>query len=293
MLDIRRVLCPIDYSDASRRALDQASMIAGWFGARVTVLHVCPAVFAADNRGRAASAVLTAETSTAAAALTDYVKPLRRAGVAIDELVVEDLDAESRILETAASTPADLIVMGTHGRTGLGRLLIGSVTDHVLRHAPCPVLTVPPTATRAAAPPFKRVLCPIDFTPSSADALRLALRLAQEADARLTLLHVIPDPASHEAPARYTPAQRHRAEESACYRLTALVPESARVYCDPQPLVVWGQAGRSIVEVSTEEASDLIVMGVSSRGVLDRLFVGSTTWDVVRQATCPVLTVRA
>src|SRR3954453_10801157 len=146
MLDIRQILCPIDYSEASARALEQAVMIARWFEARVTVLHVSAPPRAVARMATTAAAVLTAEPSFAAAALTGFVNAVPHSGVAAEELVLEDLDAEGRILDTAASLPADMIVIGTHGRTGLGWLMIGSVTDHVLRRAPCPVLTVPPTA---------------------------------------------------------------------------------------------------------------------------------------------------
>jgi nucleotide-binding universal stress UspA family protein len=295
MLEIRRILCPTDFSDPSRHALEQAGMIAGWFGAAVTVLHVSPPPRVIE--GPVCFAAPSTETTTASVrqartALAESVRPLRAAGLTVDETLLEDYDAEGRILEQAASVHADLLVMGTHGRTGLGWLIIGSVTDHVLRRAPCPVLTVPPGAMRTAKPPFKRVLCPVDFSVSSLDAVRLALRIAQEGDAHLTLLHVLPDPESTDAPARDTPAHQIRSEDSVRHRLEALVPADARAFCEPRTRVVRGTSYRVIVDVAGSEGSDLIVMGVGRRHVLDRLFVGSTTNQVVRHAECPVLTVR-
>ena len=206
-------------------------MIAGWFDAAVTVLHVSPPPRVIE--GPVSFAAPSAEAGRASlcqarAVLAESVAPLRAAGRSVDEVVVEDDDVEERILEVAASIDAELLVMGTHGRTGLGWLIVGSVTDHVLRRAACPVLTVPPTATRSVAPPFKRVLCPVDFSLPSLDALRFALRLAQEDDAHLTLLHVLPEPASTDAPARDTLAQRRRCDESIRHRLEALVPAEAR-----------------------------------------------------------------
>jgi nucleotide-binding universal stress UspA family protein len=295
MLDIRRILCPTDFSDASRRALEQAGMFASWFGAAVTVLHVShpapviegPVSFAAPPAG-----ISHASACQAATALAESARPLRTAGLVVDELVLEDYDAEGRILEQAASIHADMLVMGTHGRTGLGWLFIGSVTDHVLRKAPCPVLTVPPSAIRTAHPPFKRVLCAVDFSPPSLEAMRFALRLVQEGDTRLTLLHVLPDALSGDAPARDTPAHRRRCDEAALYRLRAVVPPDAWAFCEPETRVVRGTSYRAIVDVAASEGSDVIVMGVGRKPVLDRLFVGSTTNQVVRHAACPVLTVR-
>jgi len=295
MLDIRRILCPTDFSDASRRALEQAGMFASWFGAAVTVLHVShpppviegPVSFAAPPAGISHASVCQART-----ALAESARLLRTAGIVVDELVLEDYDPEGRILEQAASINADMLVMGTHGRTGLGWLFVGSVTDHVLRKAPCPVLTVPPSASRTANPPFKRVLCAVDFTPPSLEAVQFALRLVQEGNTRLTLLHVLPDALSGEAPARDTPAHRRRCDEAALYRLRAMVPPDAWAFCEPQTRVLRGTSYRAIVEVAAGEGSDVIVMGVGCKHVLDRLFVGSTTNQVVRHAGCPVLTVR-
>ena len=198
MTDVRRILCPIDFSEASRAALDQAASIAEWFGAAITAVHVSsparviegPLLFAALPVGD----VSDTPASRAQRALIECVRPLRDRGLAVDAVVVEDSDVDGRILAIAKTVSTDLLVIGTHGRTGLDWLIVGSVTDKILRHATCPVLTVPPSATHRARPPFKRLLCPIDFSEPSLEALRFAVPLAEEGDARLTLLHVLPDP---------------------------------------------------------------------------------------------------
>ena len=94
------------------------------------------------------------------------------------------------ILARAAALPADLVVMGTHGRSGFERLVLGSVTEKVLRKAPCPVMAVPPPAVTVGKLPYGRLLCPVDFSDSSEAALRFACSIAEEADARLTIVHV-------------------------------------------------------------------------------------------------------
>jgi nucleotide-binding universal stress UspA family protein len=296
MRDIRRILCPIDYSVASEHALAQASAIARWFDATVTVLHVTAPMRALPGPlqlGVLPSEVLQPVLALAGHAALDACEPPARAGgVSFDDRHIESYDVKASILDCAAALPADLLVMGTHGRTGLAWLLIGSVTDHVLRHAPCPVLTVPPAAERLSTPPFKRVLCAVDFSPASLAAVRVALTFAQEGDARLTLLYVFPDPSSTDAPARDTPAERRRRGDAARYRLETLIGPDVGTFCRPEARVAWGQPYRRIVEFSERETSDLIVMGAGGRSVVERVFVGSTTNQVVRRAACPVLTVR-
>lgn len=296
--DIRRILCPIEFSQASRAALDQAAAIAEWCGAAITALHVVsparvlegPLLFAALP----ASAVSDTAATRAQRALDEYVRPLRERGLAVDAVVLEDYDdVEGRILALAETMHADLLVIGTHGRTGLDWLLVGSITDKVLRHATCPVLTVPPAVTRRARPPFKRLLCPIDFSKPSLEALRFVVPLAEEGDARLTLLHVLPDSASPDGfVLAETAADRARCEAATRHRLEALIPSEAVPFCEPVIRVTWGTPYRSIVEVAGDEASDLIVMGIGKHGILDRILHGTNVPQVIRHATCPVLTLR-
>jgi nucleotide-binding universal stress UspA family protein len=298
MREIRRIVCPIDFSQASQAALDQAAAIADWFGAAMTLLHVAsparvlegPLLFAALPAG----AVADTGVSRARRALEEYVRPLRDRGLAVDAVVLEDADVEGRILAIAGTLHADLLVMGTHGRCGLDWLIVGSVTEHVLRHAACPVLTVPPAATRRARPPFKRLLCPIDFSEPSLEALRFVVPIAEEGDARLTLLHVLPDSATPDGfVLAETALDRARCEAPTKQRLEALVPKEAATFCDPVTKVTWGTPYRSIVEVAADEASDLIVMGAGKHGLLDRILHGTNVPQVIRHATCPVLTLCA
>jgi nucleotide-binding universal stress UspA family protein len=195
--------------------------------------------------------------------------------------------------------PADLVVMGTHGHSGFVRWTLGSVTEKVLRRSPCPVLTVGPAGAGAVAPEggpvFKRILCALDFSPSSDRALRYALSLAQEADARLSLLHVLDWPLEEprDAGGFDLAGYRRRLEEEARERLRAAVPEAARDWCKPEERLEAGRPWQAIVRVAGELGAELIVMGVQGRGALDLMLFGSTTHNVVREAACPVLTIRA
>src|SRR6185503_6112651 len=153
-------------------------------------------------------------------------------------LVREETDATTTIVKEAADRPDTLIVMGTHGRSGLDHVLLGSVAEKVLHRAPCPVLVVPPRAANVegtASPVFKRIVCAIDFSAASLRALNYAMALAQEADARLTLVHAIEFPLALREVAFSTDTDVDRlhaaAEAEYLRRLRALIPPQARTYC--------------------------------------------------------------
>jgi nucleotide-binding universal stress UspA family protein len=200
----------------------------------------------------------------------------------------------SHIVERARTLPADLIVMGTHGLSGFERLMLGSITEKVLRKAPCPVLTVPPAASTAAKIPYTRILCPIDFSESSLAALRFAVSLAEEADAHLMLLHVLDWPADDELLVEQfeTVEVRELVEHRARERLDALLTEEMRVWCKPVTRIAYGKAYREILAAADADSADLIVIGVRGRNALDVTLFGSTTNQVVRGASCPVLTLK-
>jgi nucleotide-binding universal stress UspA family protein len=298
MFAIRKILCPTDHSEFSSRALAYAIPIARWYEATITALHVYTISPLPPTKIPPASHThLSPEArETMLDVMGRFTKPARSAGVVVDEVVVEG-DPVEEIVQQARR--ADLLVMGTHGRRGFERLVLGSVTEKVLRKSPCPVLTVPrhaPGSPPGDAFAFKRILCPVDFSDSSRKALEFALSLAMEADAKLGLLHVIEQLSDMGQPevARFDlRAYAEYLERGARDRLAALIPEDAREWCRPEVVVVPGKAHRGILKVAEERRSDLIVMGVAGRGGIDRMVFGSTAAQVVREAACPVLTVRS
>jgi len=295
MIRITQILCPVDFSEISQRALDHAAAIAGWYEARLTLLYVFanlptmdlpPLVLEDSDRERLTTAMREMAARAPSGLLIDF--RIQEAGYVHDE-----------ILAQVSATHADLLVLGTHGRTGFQRLFVGSVTEKVIRKASCPTLVVPPRApdVPADAPvQFRRILCPVDFSESSLDALAYAINMAEEADARLTLLHVvdIPTVVSDESAVCEVDLGRIRqaAATNARQRLHGLVPEDARTVCTVETAIVEGRAYPEILRQAGEGQSDLIVMGVRGRGGVDRLLFGSTTHHVIRAATCPVLIVR-
>jgi nucleotide-binding universal stress UspA family protein len=164
------------------------------------------------------------------------------------------------------------------------------------------VLTVPPRAHATSQIPFSRLLCAIDFSESSLAALQFALSLATESDARLTMLHVLewpweepPPPRLEDLPMEQGAAlgeyRRYR-EKMALMQLETLVPASARLSRSPLRRLSHGKPHVQILELAKDEGSDLIVIGVHGRNPVDMMVFGSTTNQVVRRATCPVLTLR-
>jgi nucleotide-binding universal stress UspA family protein len=305
MVEIRRILCPVDFSEHSRRALDHAIAIARWYESTVTVLHVFssapiavgapgpvffePMVLLPDDRDR-----LLADTQA-------FARAAGAPGITIEALVREGNTA-AEILEQAAGMKADLIVIGTHGRSGVERLLLGSVAEKVLRRAGCAVLTVPtesPDAVPAGPVLYRRILCPVDFSDASLNALKYAISMAQEADGQLTVLHVVAhefenaaDAASIVYDAGMTLGSFVKQREEALRRRLREAVATAPEFCGVESLLTHGKPWREVLRVAAARQSDLIVMGVQGRGAADLLFFGSTAQHVVREASSPVLTLR-
>jgi nucleotide-binding universal stress UspA family protein len=201
------------------------------------------------------------------------------------------------ILREAEALPADLIVIGTHGRSGFDRLVLGSVAEKVLRKAECPVLTVPPIGPAAvdATAPFKSILCAVDFSIMSQQALNAAVELANRFGSTLIVLHVsdwaFGDEHMDRMPAAIIDLGRNLKEQAG--RQLREFAAGVRAERPPVELVALGRPAREIVHVALEYAADLIVMGIAGRGAVDLALMGSIANHVVRESPCPVLTVRA
>jgi nucleotide-binding universal stress UspA family protein len=300
MVDIKRILCPVDLSEVSRHALDHALALAKWYEARVTVLHVfnTPQLLApAPGMGAEIAYLPPVQPADVTEEVRRFCGPAVTAmGSPVDIEVLEG-NAANEIVSLAERLPADLVVTGTHGRGGFERFVLGSVTEKVLRTTTVPVLTVPPPVTQTGSVVYKTILCSIEFSDASTRALEYALSLAEETDAHLILLHVVEGvlekPHVGELAHFSVPEYFRHLEEDAMARLKAAVPAAARVWCKPDERLASGKAYREILRVAEEASAELIVMGVHGRGALNRRLLGSTTHHVIHGAACPVLTLRA
>jgi nucleotide-binding universal stress UspA family protein len=296
MAELRRILCPIDFSQCSERALLYATGLARWHDAAIDGLFVRAVV--PSLWSEPATIDLTTEQpvpdEVLGSELESFLFPAREAGVTTLATVASGSPARE-ILRYAAARPSDMIVMGTHGRHGLERLLLGSVTETVLRRASCPVLTVchPQRPGPFGEPPFRHILCPVDFSPTSLRAMEHAVQMAARADADLTVLHVLPPPYDRVLQESYPllTGDPRAAERQARRRLHDAVPAEARAWFRVHEQVARGETAGEILRTASRISADIVVMGVHGRSVADVLLFGSTTNQIVRRADCPVLTV--
>jgi nucleotide-binding universal stress UspA family protein len=301
VVEFKNILCPTDLSEPSLRSLTYAAAFARWYEAQLTLLHVVPTFEPiAVGPGEFIGPMQMVVPISREEVLGEMRRITDRAGMGSIHAILSahEGDPARNIVEQAAAIDADLVVMGTHGRTGFERLLIGSVAEQVLRKAPCPVLLVPPHVT-ATAPPdvdFQHILCPMDFSPSALQALGVALDLARRSDGIVMVVHAL-EWLAEEEPREYThfnvPEYRRHLIDDARHCVQALVADMSQAWSAIDPRVVVGRAYREILRVAADSGTDLIVMGAHGRGALGLTLFGSTTQQVVRAATCPVLIVRS
>ena len=298
-----RILCPIDFSETSSRAVTYADACAAWYHAELTLEHVyLPMTVGVPGLPEVVEQVSDDEQARITAEARRFAM---EAGCAAPGPAVV-VDCGRPADEIAARVQRDrpnLLVIGTHGTSGFRHLVLGSVTEKVLRQVACPVLTVPPHVRLPAAPlPFRRIVCAVDFSEWSLAALDLAAQLAAPVDATLIAVHAIewpwpepPAPDFEHLPAPQAEAlreYRRTATENATGRLAAAVQGVIARRTNVESLVEHGKGYERILAVARDRAADLIVLGVHGRSTLDVALFGSTANQVVRHADCPVLTVK-
>ncbi|MFZ0292708.1 MAG: universal stress protein [Candidatus Sulfotelmatobacter sp.] len=291
-MQVKSILCPIDFSDFSASAYQYALSLADYYKARIVALHVVelwkyPFVdYAAQEADY--SKVSRALNEGGEVQLQRFVKeyPARRLQ---PELVVRQGNAPNCILSFAQNENIEVIVMGTHGRRGFDRLVLGSTTDRVMRKAACPVLVVSDPSHRELSTDrdghhrLSRILYCTDFSNNSERARGYAISLAAEYGAELTLLHV-----AQKAPdlARAEVIIAERTQE-----LNKLVSETERKNFNVRLIVRFGKPYEEIVRHATEAQASLIIMTARGGDAVDRAVFGSTTYRVIQLGPCPVLAV--
>lgn len=283
----RNILFATDFSSAANHAMPYAAGLARSFGATLYAMHVQEPINYAVPPQTWQTAQLTRDMEIRC--LCEAVKH------DFPEITTEVLEGEGSVWPALNSAiknhDIDLIVVGTRGRTGVGKALLGSRAEEILRHAPCPVLTVGPRTDSGDKVHGKiaSILFATDFGAASLGAARLAVSVAEEYQSKLTLLHVIENRKYHQMA---TPADFGESGERL---LRALVPAEANFWSAPHFVVEHGPAAEKILEVALRTNADLIVMGVHKPegvpGAATHLPV-ATVHQVVARAECPVLTAR-
>jgi nucleotide-binding universal stress UspA family protein len=287
-ISIKNILYATDFSTAAGTALPYVLGLAQRYGARVHALHVRhPSPYPLVGPEAMPQIMETLEEQ---AKLDSESMHEMLAGVPHEVLSTEG-DVWPNIAQVLEKENIDLIIIGTRGRTGIGRAVLGSVAEEILRRSPSPVLTVGPhiSPNTKRRLEMKEILCAVDFSPESLAAIPYAVSLAQENQARLTVLHVVGEAKVGEFvhPEHYV--------TSTLRQLRKLVPPDADTWCEPNFLVERGPAADKIMETAIAMGTDLIVLGVRDAarrmGTMTHL-LRPTAHKIVVQAECPVLTVR-
>jgi len=297
MARIRKILVPIDFSEPSRKALPHTRELANRFDSEIVILHVRTPY--ADDPNRPELRFLDegkyqAWTEEQVDRLSKEIEEHHR----VSTRIIRDISPASGILEylDADSNEIDFVVMGTHGRSALGHFFLGSVAEKVVRHSPCPVLTVASNRKDYRdSPRYKKILVGFDFSDHSKHAVANARELVKKYDAHLIVLYVIEQ---EIAPAYYeiwrTEVNRELPEIKERAR-QALEQTLGEVGLDDIEFDVEvgggdGRAHQEIVKFIKDHDVDLVVLGTHGLSGIERVLLGSTTEKVVRIAPCPVLT---
>jgi nucleotide-binding universal stress UspA family protein len=292
MPQIHSVLCPIDFSEFSVNAYQYAESLAWQYKAKLLLQHVLYSLKPFDFWNiypESYEEICRKRRADIERKLEEFARLHTRTEIR-PQCFAQDGSVTDLILALAEAHAVNLIVMGTHGLRGVDRLMLGSVTDRVLRSARCPVLAVRKPAHHPVSAPadsdpihLQKILLCMDFSDHAHRALEYALSMAKEYGAEVTLLHVLEHfPNSAEVGTATTEILK-RLEES--------VPDDQREGCRVNSKVRIGKAYEQIIQLAVEAQTDLVIMGVRGRGALDTALFGSTTYRVIQLGPCPVLAI--
>lgn len=284
-LTLKNILFPTDFTSVSESALPYALAIARLYGAKLFVTHAV-----------APEPPLAIPLEPVPIEMDPYWQDARkklavfleqeRLRTAAREGILEQGNLCEVIEDVIHRHSIDLIVLGSHGRHGLKKLVLGSSAEEIFRRSSCPVMTVGPRAVQRSEEPgiLRHIVFATDFSPGSLHALPYALSLAEENQAELTLAHFIPlVPVLHQEQVR----------EQGTQRLKELIPADAEDWCRPQCVVGFEFPAEGILALAAERHADLIVMGVRARAVRSSAHLPwAIAYEVVCHAPSPVLTVR-
>jgi len=279
---LKNILFATDFETSATRSLPFAVALAKRYGAKLYALHVIPSEALALASPQSVDQVLAEAGDFAGYSLNQLLSPLRVHGLSCDALLGEGSVAEV-IEEFVKQRAADLLVVGTSSREGLGKMFLGSVAEELIRDSPCPVLTVGRHVTTLASSGVQCIICATDFSPVSAHALECAVSLAEEYQAHLTMLHVLEG----------SPTSLQSAIESAERRMRQALPAEVERPYKPEFVIETGAVPDRVVNLAADLSSDLIVMGAKGAGAFAETAsrLGSVVHRVVAFASCPVLTV--
>jgi nucleotide-binding universal stress UspA family protein len=285
----KNILFATDFSSAAANAIPFVKAIAGHYDAHIYAFHVRPPVvnpMTSPSTWAVDLEIAKTEDEQQRREMLDTFPGSRTTAL------IAEGSIQSCLQKAIKDNNIDLVVLGTHGRTGAAKLLLGSIAEEISRNVECPVLTVGPLANycQDRAGKFHQVLFATGFSSDACYAAAFAVSLALESQAHLVMMHVIPN---QEAGDLVSPTDVSRSVQEL---LRDAVPAEARGWCKVEYLVQRGNAAEKILETAQHKHSDLIVIGVKKEtgvpGASTHLPI-ATAHKVVSRATCPVLTVRS
>ena len=295
----RKILSPVYFDETSSEALEYARHFAQQSNGSVSVLHVVPTdefhllrqVYEPEKGGGA-------DTDWAEKVSQEKLQALAEehlGGIPYEIVTRLNSDPAKGILEAEKELGADLVIMATHGRTGLSHMLLGSVAENVVRETQCPVLVSRRGEHLAETQPFQNILVPVDITEQAGPALTCARQLAEQYQGTVYPLHVVPaadsDLLSREVYRAdpQAPADHVYAEKVAKQKLEALTQSYLSGVKSEIQLHVSGDPAKTILEVEKSIGADLLVMSTHGFTGMFHLLLRSMTEKMMREAGCPVL----
>lgn len=293
MLNIQKVLLTTDFSESARKAMVHAAELAGRSQAELIILHV-RTLFQDDPNNPEHQFLDQERYDRFVAESLDQAAESLGSRAQVRREVRRNVSPAAGILDFCAEQGVDLVVMGTHGRSAIGHFFLGSVAERVVRHAPCPVLTVGSGHKPYKDNPlYRKILVAFDFSEHSIDAAGKAIDVAALYDARVKVFYALEQEVHPAFFATWKMSIEHHLDEIADNANRALreaLGEEAVANLDIQVQIGDDRSDKEIAELAEKEQFDLVVLGTHGLSGLDRALLGSTTERVLRIAPCPVLT---
>ena len=285
-LTLERMVLATDFSPSSQTATAYARLLARHFSSHLTLVHVVDLAVATKSEEAVASLVPDERRLIGIEKLEQMMNEMISDGVHATAQTLESHHPAAAIVGLSNQLHADMIVMGSNARHGLGKLFIGSCSEGVIRHASCPVMTAGPKADYPTGKSicFNRVIFATDFGPDAAGKAAVAAAIAKDGMARLYLCHVSKDPGKDIA---QTVEQQIHFEES----LQKLIPSSTYQYISPECVVDYGDSAEHILDLAKKANADLIVLGATRSLSWFTNLGDGVVGHILGEAECPILTI--
>ena len=292
IMAFKNILVPLDFSEFSDQAVEYAMFLAEKFCARITLLHTVvlhEEDINEDEYLKAYQQIIQQKENERSKKIQSHCTVGKNKGLQVDSVLLRDIKAHDSIIEHIKNNDYDLVVMGTHGRTGISRWFSGSVAGKVVRFSPIPVITVHKDLSRLK---INKILVPVDFSKHSSFAVEKAKKIAKEFAAQLSFLHVV-EMESH--PEFYNISSNPILKENPALKdhiLKNLHELGGLADSEATYSVAEGSVNKQIKKYADENDIDLIIMPARGMNDLEHFFLGSNTEKVFSVAPCPVLTIR-